>query len=233
LGYRRVRLHERRARRAREDDRRGRRGTVTRSAGRPKDVGSARAAILAAADKLFYSQGIAPVSLAAVAQSAGVTRRTIYYHFASKDDLVRAYLKARDVSGRAIVGKASVGDPRQAIFAVFDGLERWFHSRTFRGCALTNAVGERGDTLVIAGPITHKHKRALLDWFVRAASEAGAPDAHLLGEQLMLLFDGALIAATTRRSPQAARFAREASQILLDRQLGNAPTVRSATANDA
>jgi AcrR family transcriptional regulator len=233
LGYRRVRLYDCRARWAHKDDRHGSRGTVTRSAGRPKDAGSARAEILAAADKLFYSQGIAPVSLAAVAQSAGVTRRTIYYHFASKDDLVRAYLKARDVSSRAILGTASVGDPRQAIFAVFDGLERWFHSRTFRGCALTNAVGERGDTLVIAGPITHKHKRALLDWFVHAAREAGAPDAQLLGEQLMLLFDGALIAATTRRAPQAARFAREAGQILLDRQLRNATTRRASTTADA
>jgi hypothetical protein len=120
------------------------------------------------------------------------------------------------VSSRAIVGRASVGNPREAIVAVFDGLERWFRSREFRGCALTNAVGERGDTLVIAGPITLKHKRALLAWFVRAASDARATDPDLLGEQLMLLFDGALAAATTRRSPGSARSARRAAEILLD-----------------
>jgi AcrR family transcriptional regulator len=159
------------------------------------------------------------VSLATIAERAGVTRRTLYYHFASKDDLVREYLKGRDISGRLLLGRASVADPRAAILGVFDGLERWFRSREFRGCALTNAIGERGDTFVIAGPITLKHKRALLNWFVRAASDARAADPKLLGEQLMLLFDGALTAATTRRSAESARSARDAAVILLKASL--------------
>src|ERR1700750_396416 len=52
--------------------------------------------IIAAASKLFYNEGIRAVSVDAVAEEAGVTKRTLYYHFRSKDDLVAAYLAARD-----------------------------------------------------------------------------------------------------------------------------------------
>src|ERR1700704_1959743 len=52
--------------------------------------------IVSAASKLFYGEGIRSVSLDAVAAKAAVTKRTLYYHFKSKDDLVAAYLSARD-----------------------------------------------------------------------------------------------------------------------------------------
>ena len=55
-----------------------------------------RARILAAANKLFYAEGIRGVSVDAVAEKAGITKKTLYYHFRSKDDLVAAYLAARD-----------------------------------------------------------------------------------------------------------------------------------------
>ena len=52
--------------------------------------------IIDAAAKLFYGEGIRRVSVDAVAEKAGVTKRTLYYHFDSKDDLIAAYLVARD-----------------------------------------------------------------------------------------------------------------------------------------
>ena len=58
--------------------------------------------IIAAASKLFYSNGIRGVSVDAVAEKAGVTKRTLYYHFRSKDDLVAAYLAARDQPNLAL-----------------------------------------------------------------------------------------------------------------------------------
>ena len=102
-----------------------------------------------------------------------------------------------------------------AILAVFSALERWFRTRQFRGCALTNAVGECGDTVVVAGPITRRHKLAICEWFVTTSRAAGAKDPVALGEMLMLLFDGALTSATTRRSPAGALRAREAAAVLI------------------
>ncbi|HYT48639.1 MAG TPA: helix-turn-helix domain-containing protein, partial [Burkholderiales bacterium] len=51
--------------------------------------------ILAAADKLFYRQGIRAVGVDAVAAEAGVSKRTLYNHYPSKDDLIAAYLTAQ------------------------------------------------------------------------------------------------------------------------------------------
>ncbi|MCV4655865.1 TetR/AcrR family transcriptional regulator, partial [Escherichia coli] len=62
----------------------------------PRSSDATRHRIVAASAKLFYDDGIRGVSVDAVADKAGVTKRTLYYHFQSKDDLVAAYLAARD-----------------------------------------------------------------------------------------------------------------------------------------
>ena len=61
-----------------------------------RDARATREQIIQAADALFYGEGIRSASMDAIAARAGVTKRTLYYHFASKDDLIGAYLTARD-----------------------------------------------------------------------------------------------------------------------------------------
>src|ERR1043165_2498373 len=70
------------------------RGGTPGSTRRPPD--QARRSILAAAERLFYRDGIGAVGVDAVADAARVTKRTLYYHFGTKDELVAAYLDARD-----------------------------------------------------------------------------------------------------------------------------------------
>ena len=67
-----------------------------------RPVTDTRERIIAAASKLFYDDGIRGVSVDAVAAKAGLTKRTLYYHFKSKDDLVAAYLAARDQPNLAL-----------------------------------------------------------------------------------------------------------------------------------
>src|SRR6266404_4151950 len=62
-----------------------------------RDSSKTRRRLIAAADGLFYGQGIRAVGVDAVAEAAGVTKRTLYCHFASKDDLIAAYLEERDL----------------------------------------------------------------------------------------------------------------------------------------
>jgi hypothetical protein len=57
---------------------------------------STRDRLVAAASTLFYAHGIRAIGVDAIAAKAGVTKRTLYYHFASKDELVAAYLAVRD-----------------------------------------------------------------------------------------------------------------------------------------
>jgi hypothetical protein len=53
-----------------------------------RDARATREQIIQAADALFYGEGIRSASMDAIAARAGVTKRTLYYHFASKDDLI-------------------------------------------------------------------------------------------------------------------------------------------------
>src|SRR5712691_6486238 len=96
--------------------------------------------ILAAADKLFYTQGIRAVGVDAVAAEARVSKRTLYNHYPSKDALIAAYLTARF---KHIA--PSDAPAREQILGAFDRLERMFADGSFRGCPYVNAVTEIGD----------------------------------------------------------------------------------------
>src|SRR3954463_5885889 len=96
--------------------------------------------ILSAADKLFYGQGIRAVGVDAIAEEAGVSKRTLYSYYRTKDDLVAAYL-----TGRFKQMPASDAPAREQILGYFDRLERLFSDAGFRGCPYVNAVTELGD----------------------------------------------------------------------------------------
>src|SRR6516165_2700525 len=86
-----------------------------------------RERIITAASKLFYSEGIRAVSVDAVAETAGLTKRTLYYHFRSKDDLVAAYLAARDQPNMALFRRwfdQTSGAPSAKVQAIFRQLAR-------------------------------------------------------------------------------------------------------------
>ena len=103
--------------------------------------------ILSTADRLFYSQGIRAIGVDTVAAEIGISKRTLYNYYPSKDELVVAYL-----ARRFIVPKPTDDPPLDQILAGFDRLERWFANESFRGCPFVNAVTELGDAVAkIAG----------------------------------------------------------------------------------
>ena len=65
----------------------------------------AKERIIDAANRLFYAEGIRAVSVDAIAEKAGLTKKTLYYHFKSKDDLIEAYLESRDQPNLALYQK--------------------------------------------------------------------------------------------------------------------------------
>src|SRR6201999_2529673 len=95
--------------------------------------------ILETADKLFYLQGIRAIGVDTIAAEIGISKRTLYNHFPSKDALIAAYLERRFVPPRA-----SGKPPAEQILGTFDALERRFSARDFRGCPFVNAVAELG-----------------------------------------------------------------------------------------
>ena len=169
------------------------------------------ARILAAADRLFYTQGIRAVGVDAIAEEAKVSKRTLYNHYPTKDDLVAAYLTARFKHV-----PPSDAPAREQILGYFERMERMFAEGGFRGCPYVNAVTELGDRKHAATHIAVQFKEQRLAWYRTLLERMGARDPAGLALQLQLLVEGAISAALVRNDPSVARAARAAAEVLLD-----------------
>jgi len=170
--------------------------------------------ILAAADRLFYAQGIRAVGVDTIAAEAGVSKRTLYNHFPSKDELIAAYL-----NGRFYAAPASDKPAREQLLGAYDRLERMIADGSFRGCPYVNAVIEIGDPKHQAAGLAIQFKEQRRLWYRALLERIGVRDADALATQLQLLAEGALAAALVRGDPTLARSARAAAEVLLDNAL--------------
>lgn len=173
--------------------------------------------ILAAADKLFYLQGIRAVGVDTIAAEARVSKRTLYNHYRSKDALIAAYLTKRF---RHIT--PSDAPAVEQILGVFDRLERVFASPSFRGCPFVNAVAEMSDPKHPANGIAIQFKEGRRLWFKALLERLAVKDPDALATQLAILTDGAIATALVRNDPAYARSARAAAETLL--RAAGAPT---------
>jgi len=167
--------------------------------------------ILAAADKLFYEQGIRAVGVDTIAAEAGVSKRTLYNHYPTKDDLIAAYLTARFKHVAP-----SDAPAREQILAYFDRLEQLLADGSFRGCPYVNAVTEIGDRKHAAIAIAVQFKEQRLAWYRTLLERMGVKDPAGVAIQLQILVEGALASALVREDPKIARAARAAADVLLD-----------------
>ena len=183
----------------------------------PRNPEQTRARILEAAGRLFYRDGIRPVAMDTVAEMAGITKRTLYYHFDSKDDLVVAYLRHTgerlDASLTRAMGRRG-GSARDRLLGLFEDLEGRFAREEFRGCPFVNAAAELTESAPARAEAA-TYKERMRAWFEGLARELGAPDPVALSEQLAILLDGAIATWLVRRDPRAAVRAREAAIVLL------------------
>src|SRR2546423_12757991 len=115
------------------------------AAGR-KNPDETRRQLLGAADRAFYSGGIRNAGLDAIAEQAGVTKRTLYYHYASKEDLVVAYLEARgERTLRQLLGgldNSAGSNFAQRIDKLFSLLARAPDHAAWNGCPFARAAAE-------------------------------------------------------------------------------------------
>lgn len=149
--------------------------------------------IAAAAEELFYERGITGVGVDLIAEHSGVTKRTLYNQFGSKDHLVAVYLAERDRRWRSLVQSTvdACTTPRAAVLAPFEALATWSETNT-RGCAFINALAELPDPTHPAHRIATAQKLWLLDLFTTLATAANSPTPAPLARQLLLLHEGTL-----------------------------------------
>jgi AcrR family transcriptional regulator len=182
------------------------------------DRPNAHDALLGATSELTYEYGITGTGVDAIAARAGVTKRTLYQHFGSKDRLVAEALSDRN--RRAILGletgarrrSEETGEP--AILALFDVIENALRTKTKAGCAFINASLEINRPGHPVREAALAHLRAREELVRQFLTEAGVDDADLAA-QVTVLVDGAYAVGGSRRDPAAARHAKAAVAALL------------------
>ena len=174
---------------------------ATKTAERP----SARERLLAAADELFYRDGVHSTGIDAVIEKAGVAKGSLYYIFGGKDELVAAYLRGRHERFRQQVEEAQAGidDPADKILALFDALADYVSLPEYRGCPFDSAAAEAptGQCQVLA---INEYRDWLHQSVLQLAEDTGVPDSQALAEALIVLYRRALATANTGRPSRAA-----------------------------
>jgi len=173
--------------------------------------------ILDTAAALFYDQGLHAVGVDTVAREAGVTKKTLYDCFGSKDELIAAYLRERDERWRDRLTRTveAAGDPRARLLATFDALGTWMRAENPRGCAFVNAFAELPAADHPGHRVATEQKEWLLGYLTDLASGTGLPHPETLARRLLLLHEGATVAYGTGVLPDAAEEARAAAEVLL------------------
>lgn len=169
--------------------------------------------ILDAAAKLFYGQGVRAVSVDSIAAKAGVTKRTLYYHFRSKDDLIAAYLEARDQPNLALFQRwfaEAQGTAADRIEAIFRHLAAAARHPRWKGCGFLRTAAELvefpGHPALAAG---RTHKRNVEAWL---GDVLGDPP---IARQIVLLMDGAFAAVLLHRDASYLETAGQAAARLV------------------
>jgi AcrR family transcriptional regulator len=188
----------------------------------PTSSAGARERILEAAYELFSRQGIRAVGIDAIIERSGVARMTLYRHFASKDELVLAFLQLReerwtkDWLQQEVERRAKA--PADRLLAIFDVFDEWFQRTDFEGCSFINVL------LEIPQP-THMLHVATADYLARIrgfvaglATEASVDDPDSFARQWHILMKGSIVAAG-EGDRAAARRAREIGALLLQKRL--------------
>jgi AcrR family transcriptional regulator len=177
----------------------------------------ARERLLAAADKLFYEQGVNTVGIDRVIEEAGVAKATLYSSFGSKEGLIVAYLagRLRRRQDRTNAALADTRSPRDRVLAVFDVLDAYINEPGFNGCAFMNATAEAqpGSAVADAARASREWTLALFTELVR---DVGVGDPDGIARQLVLLYDGALVSSRLDHDLGAALTAKATAATLVD-----------------
>ncbi|KIP88336.1 TetR family transcriptional regulator [Microbacterium sp. MEJ108Y] len=154
--------------------------------------------VLDAASRLFYERGIHAVGVDTIAEAAGVTKKTLYDRFGSKEALVVSYLQHRDARWREHVAAhlSRVPEPGpDRVLAIFDAAITWSDENSPKGCSAINAraeIGDGNDDHPVF-PEVSRQKAWLLDVFEELCAEAGMADPRAMAQGMMLLYEGAIV----------------------------------------
>lgn len=184
---------------------------------------STRARIIEAAAKLFYGEGIRSVSVDAVAEKAGLTKRTLYYHFQSKDALIAAYLEARDQPNLRLFARwfdEARGPLAARVENLFTRLAQSARHPKWKGCGFLRTAAELAATPGHpAMKVGARHKTGVEAWLAGVIAAEGVEGAEDLARQVVILMDGAFSTVLIHRDPAYIEAAGRAAAALIRARL--------------
>lgn len=186
----------------------------------PLDGSKTRERIIAAATKLFYSEGLRATSVDAVAEKAGVTKKTLYYHFQTKDELIAAYLASRDQPTLAYYARwfaESQGSTADKVRGLFSSFGKAADTPSWRGCGFLRTIAELANTpghpAIKAGAA---HKKKFEAWLADILARDGVRDAARIARQIVILLDGAATVMLIHRDVAYVEAAGETAAALIE-----------------
>lgn len=184
-----------------------------------KKLSPARERILKAAAHLFYLEGIRAVSVDAIAERAGVTKKTLYYHFDSKDEVIAAYLGQRDQPNLVAFARwlqESEGTLPERMEAFFERMAEAASHPKWKGCGFLRTVAELANLPGHpARRVGASHKKKVEQWLEAEFATSGVAKAGQLAQQVAVLIDGAFSAMLVHRDVGYARSAGKAARALV------------------
>lgn len=154
-----------------------------------------RQRILDAAYGLFWRQGFLRVSMDDIAARANITKRALYQHFVSKDDLIKSALAHTSEFALSRLHQFKrPHDIHEFIDSYFGQLSDWAAKPKWSGGGFTRVVVELADLSGHpARSIARQHKAAVEQWLIEAITAAGVRSAHQRAREIMLLTEGAMV----------------------------------------
>ena len=182
---------------------------------------TAKERILRVADELFYREGIRAVGIDRIIEESGVAKASFYRNYATKDDLVVAYLARRLERIEANIARIRSEHPdsaRDRLHALVDLQAESMSRPGYRGCPFMNATVEFPEE-------SHPGHESALD--CRAAmwrevelllQEGGVAEPRRLIDQLRMLWSGAAMVAYINKADFRPEQFSVAAKTLIDSQ---------------
>jgi len=167
---------------------------------------------------LFCEHGYHATGIDKLLETAGVSKKTMYQYFRSKEELIYAALRQYDGMFRNDFMKAvesASETPAGKLLAIFDVAETWFKDNKFFGCMFINAIGEYSEKSSPIREIGKQFKQLMWNYVVGLAKKAGMQNPEILADELCLLLEGAIVTAQVSDKPQAASTAKSIAAILI------------------
>jgi AcrR family transcriptional regulator len=180
---------------------------------------SARERILETAEDLFYREGIHAVGIDTIIEKSGVAKMSLYRNFASKEDLIAAYLEARSQRywqwWEAVMAQ-NANEPRRQLRDLFEAIAVRVRRPEFRGCALLKAAAEFPEEGCRARVVALAHKKEMRGRLLKLCRAIGARQPKVLTNQLFMLIEGAYSTAGILGKRDAVKATAKAAEVLID-----------------